>query len=136
MALAHTGRRFDAERAFLGAFLAFLALNAVGGMIYGLTGAKGVPTEWLAGSPFSDYRQPSLILGVVVGGTLVAAAVAVFARWPVARPLALASGAVLLGWIVIQLAMIGYVSWMQPAIAISAAVILALAVRLDRATGT
>lgn len=136
MALAHTRRRLDAQRAFLGALLAFIAVNAVGGMIYGLAGAEGVPAEWLQGSPFSSYRWPSLILGVVVGGALFAAAAAVFARSRLARPLALGAGAVLAVWIATQVAIIGYVSWMQPAIAISAVAILALAARVDRASGT
>ena len=63
----------------LGGLLAFGALNALGGGYYGLTGAVGVPTEWLEGSPFADYFVPSLILLVVVGGAFIVAAIAVFA---------------------------------------------------------
>src|SRR5690242_15281521 len=46
-------------RYLLGALLAFGALNAFGGGYYGLSGADGIPTEWLQGSPFSDYLVPS-----------------------------------------------------------------------------
>ena len=43
-----------AIRYSLGGLLAFGALNALGGAYYGLTGAVGVPTQWLEGSPFED----------------------------------------------------------------------------------
>jgi hypothetical protein len=39
----------------LDTLLTFIALNALGGGIYGLSGAVDVPTEWLAGSPFESY---------------------------------------------------------------------------------
>jgi hypothetical protein len=59
-----------------GCLLAFGALNAFGGGWYGLSGARGVPTEWLRGSPFRDYSVPSLLLLVVVGGSFLIAAIA------------------------------------------------------------
>lgn len=120
----------NAIRYTLGGLLAFGALNAFGGGWYGLSGAKAVPKEWLAGSPFNDYLIPSLILFVVVGGALLAAALAVFARWRNARLLAVLAGAVMLGWLVVQLSIIGYVSWMQPTTAAVAILILALALLL------
>ena len=104
-------------RTLLGALFAFGALNAFAGGYYGLSGADGVPREWLAGSPFSDYVVPSLVLFVVVGGALALAlaAIMVFRGHPLARAIACAAAAVLLAWIVVQVAIIGYVSWMQPA---------------------
>jgi energy-converting hydrogenase Eha subunit B len=102
-------------RTLLGALLAFGALNAFAGGYYGLSGAEGVPREWLAGSPFTDYSVPSLILFVVVGGTLALAAIMVFMRHRLARAGAFAATMILLGWIVVQVMIIGYVSWMQPA---------------------
>ena len=92
-----------------------------------MSGAKGVPTEWLEGSPFSGYFIPSLILFLVVGGSYLFAAVAVFTRIVVARRAAFASGAIVLAWLVVQVAMIGYVSWMQPATAIAGFFVLILA---------
>jgi hypothetical protein len=56
-------------RRSLGTLLAFMALNSIGGGIYGVAGAKGVPLEWLEGSPFRSYLLPSLILIFVVGGS-------------------------------------------------------------------
>lgn len=121
-------------RGGLVALLGFVALNAFGGGGYGLWGAEGVPTEWLQGSPFHDYFIPSLILFVGVGGSCALATVAVLRRFRLARPIALFAGAVLLGWIAVQVAIIGYVSWLQPAMVIAGLLIIALAMRgLDRA---
>jgi hypothetical protein len=116
-----------AIRYSLGALLAFGALNAFGGGYYGLSGASGVPTEWLEGSPFPDYFYPSLILLVVVGGSFLSAAIAVFAAFRIARIAAFAAGLVVLGWLVAQLAIIGYVSWMQPTTVIAGVSVLVLA---------
>jgi hypothetical protein len=114
----------------LGLLLAFGALNAFGGGYYGLSGAPGVPVEWLAGSPFENYFVPSVILFVVVGGTLAFAALAVLARFRVARPSAFIAGTIVLVWIIVQVAILGYVSWMQPATFIGGVVVLALAWQL------
>lgn len=70
----------------------------------------GVPLEWLAGSPFSDYFIPSLILFVIVGGALALAAIVVFAQFRLAPVSALFAGVIVLVWISVQLAIIGYVS--------------------------
>jgi hypothetical protein len=118
-----------AVRVTLGLLLAFGALNAFGGGYYGLSGAKGVPTEWLEGSPFTDYFIPSLILFFVVGGAFLIAAVAVFARLRSARLLAQGAAVIVLVWLAVQVTIIGFVSWMQPATALVALLILALASR-------
>jgi len=114
----------------LAALLAFGALNAFGGGWYGMAGAEGVPLDWLDGTPFADYFVPSLILFVVVGGSLLGAAVGVAAGVRRRRELALAASVVVLGWLAVQVALIGYVSWMQPATAAGAALALVLAARL------
>ncbi|HEX4933463.1 MAG TPA: hypothetical protein VFV33_09805, partial [Gemmatimonadaceae bacterium] len=94
--------------------------NAVGGGAYGLTGAEAIPRRWLEGSPFTSYVVPSLVLLIVVGGTQLVAAVVVARGAPVGRPASLAAAAILAGWIAVQVAVIGYVSWLQPAMAIAA----------------
>jgi hypothetical protein len=116
-----------AVRYALGGLLAFGALNAFGGGYYGMAGAKDVPREWLEGSPFDNYFIPSLVLFVVVGVSLLAAAIAVFAGLRLARRAALAAGFVVLGWITVETLVIGYVSWMQPATTMGALLILLLA---------
>lgn len=124
---AATGR--TAERAF-GLFLLLIAANAVAGGVYGMAGATDVPREWLRGSPFSTYLVPSLILLIVVGGTHALAGVAMLRGVGRSRALALAAGTVLLGWIGVQVAIIGYVSWLQPAMCVAALVTIVLATRL------
>jgi hypothetical protein len=104
----------------------------LGGGYYGLTGAAGVPTEWLEGSPFRDYFVPSLILLVVVGGSFIVAAIAVFARLRAARFAVFVAALVVLGWLTVQMAIIGYVSWMQPATAVAGVLVLILGSQLPR----
>ena len=122
-------------RSSLGALLAFGALNAFAGGYYGLSGADGVPRDWLAGSPFTDYFVPSLVLFVVVGGSLAAAAVLVLARSPHARVASSAASGIVLAWIAVQLAIIGFVSWMQPATIVAGVLALVLSL-VSGATGT
>lgn len=107
--------------------LAFVALNAFLGGYFGMSGAEGVPREWLDDSPFKDYFIPGLFLFVIVGGSFLSAAIAVFARSPRARLLAIGAAILVLAWLAAQLAIIGYVSWMQPATTIAAIIVLILA---------
>lgn len=90
------------------------AINALAGAWYAFGGSPGVPTEWLDGKPFDDYVLPGLILGSVVAGTQAAAGIALVRRWPRAKVLSRVASGVLVAWIVTQLAMIGYVSPLQP----------------------
>ena len=55
-----------------------------------------------------------VVLLVVVGGVMLWAAVAVFGNWRRCRSVALGAAGLVLCWIAVQVAMIGYVSWMQP----------------------
>jgi hypothetical protein len=111
----------------LGGLLAFGALNAFAGGYYGMSGAEDVPREWLEGSPFDDYFIPGLVLFLIVGGSMLAAAIAVFADLRIARLAALGAGLVVLAWLAVETLIVGYVSWMQPATTIGALVILLLA---------
>lgn len=113
----------------LGALLIFAAINAFGGGVYGLMGAPAVPREWLTGTPFDSYRIPSLVLFLVVGGAFAFAAFSVLTARTYARPATLAAAIIVLGWIIVQVTMIGYVSWMQPTTFATGLVILALGAR-------
>lgn len=86
------------------------------------------------GSPFSDYFIPSLILFAVVGGSFLAATVLVLAGRPHDRIAAGAAGVIVLVWLAAQVAIIGYVSWMQPATFVGGQLVFALACRLRRST--
>ncbi len=119
--------RSSAIRYGLGSLLVLVAINAFGGGYYGLSGAKGIPREWLAGSPFDSYVIPSLFLFLVIGGGFLAASIAVFSRDRTARTLSTLVGVVVLAWIAVQIAIIGYVSWMQPVTVIAGVLVLVLA---------
>jgi hypothetical protein len=119
-------------RILLAVLIAIIFINAVAGGYYGMTGAENVPIEWLKGSPFKSYFIPSLFLFVIIGGSCAIASVALFRNSQSQRFLSLICGFLLLGWIVIQLAIIGYVSWMQPAILISALIIIYFGTRLPK----
>jgi hypothetical protein len=110
----------------LGILLAFVGLNALGGGYYGMTGAKGIPLEWLEGSPFHNYFIPGLFLFVVVGGSSLIAAIAVLRQRRLARKLSFTCGAIILVWLAVQINVIGYVSWLQPTTAAMTILILFL----------
>ena len=118
----------DVNRYILGVLLAFLALNAFAGGYYGISGADGIPVEWLRGT-FSTYLIPGVVLFVVVGGSAALAAVALFANRERSFGLAKLAGWILAVWLAAQIAIVGFVSWMQPATAFLGLVILSLAYR-------
>jgi len=73
----------------------------------------GMSPDYLDGSPFPDFRVPGLFLAVVIGTANFASA---FALWRGARRaalLSLATGALLLAWIAIQTAIVGFRHWSQ-----------------------
>lgn len=108
-----------ALRIINGILLAFIALNAFGGGYYAMSGAPNVPIEWLAGSPFQSYYIPGLFLFLIVGGTCTFGAIILFRNSKNSRRVSLVCGSLLIAWIVAQVTIIGYVSWMQPAIFVS-----------------
>lgn len=116
----------------LGFLLVVLALNAFAGGYYGMAGAETVPTEWLKGSPFRGYFIPGLILFICVGGSSLIAAIAVFRRHRIARKAAYLCGIITLLWLTVQIAIIGYVSWMQPTTTVVALFILLLTWQLPK----
>jgi hypothetical protein len=113
----------------LAAIESLVAVNALGGMAYALGGAPGVPEEWLDDTPFGSYLVPGLYLGVVVGGSSLAAAYATIRDPRRARVAAFGSSAVMVSWIVAQVAVIGYRSALQPLLAATAVAVAHLAVR-------
>jgi hypothetical protein len=114
---------------------AVIAVNAVGGAIWGLSGAKNVPRQWLEGTPFDSYLIPSLVLLVGVGGGMTLAAVALLARHRFAPEITVAAGAILVGWITTQVLIIvpdGGFSWLQPIMFAAGLFIAGLGWRLRR----
>ncbi|MBK9688438.1 MAG: hypothetical protein IPO65_12065 [Saprospiraceae bacterium] len=119
----------------LGILLAFIAINAFGGGSYGMMSPKELPKEWLEGSPFSTFLIPSLILFVVVGGSHVTAAYYVLRNKNGAYNAALWAGLVLLVWILVQVTIIGFVSFLQPLMAGLAVVVLVITTQLKSRLG-
>jgi hypothetical protein len=113
-----------------------VALNAVGGGIYGLAGAAGVPVELLRGSPFQSYFWPSLILLVAVGGSMLTAALLMTLRPRLGALISVGAGLVLAGWIGVQIAIIGFMSWLQPTLFVVALVVIVLSVTSVRRGAT
>lgn len=116
----------------LAAILLVVALNAFGGGCYGLAGARDVPKEWLEDSPFRSYFLPSLVLLIVVGGSSLTAALLSFINHRLKIKAAFIAGIIMLLWIGVQLGFIGYVSWLQPAVALAGVITLVLAFYLHK----
>jgi len=114
-------------------FLAFLALGALGGAAFLVTSPDGSAMQWtlsmLDGSPFTDFFVPGLILGGLFGlGSLAVVAMGL-ARWRIAPFLAFALGCGQMIWIVVELAIIGQLSFLHPVCFGLGLIIAATAVR-------
>jgi hypothetical protein len=114
----------------------FLGVGAVAsgiGLIADPTGGLGMSTSVLADSPFSDFLVPGIILFLAVGVFPLVVAVSALrgAGWVGLGHIAV--GAVVLGWIVGEFVLLGYISWLQPAILVLGLAILMLALLNRRA---
>ncbi len=121
----------DKIRISLGLLLAVVSLNAFAGGYLGISGAKGVPIEWLNGSPFESYLIPGIILFVIVGGSFLFAAVVVLRKYSYGKIISIAASIILFIWLAVEIYIIGYVSWMQPATAVAGLLVLILALFLN-----
>ena len=126
----------DKIRISLGLLLAVVSLNAFAGGYLGISGAKGVPIEWLNGSPFESYLIPGIILFVIVGGSFLFAAVVVLRKYSYGKIISIAASIILFIWLSVEIYIIGYVSWMQPAIAVAGLLVLILAIFLNEPART
>ena len=90
-----------------------IGVAAAAGGIYLLAGAPGLAREWLRGTPFNTFFWPGLVLLVLVGGSLLAAAVLLLAEAHVGRLVSVEAGVVLLGWAGVLLTTVGYRHWLQ-----------------------
>lgn len=119
-------------RKSIGVLLLLIAINAFGGGYYAMSGADGVPLEWLHGSPFRNYFLPGLFLLIVIGGSSLFAALLVFRQHVAANTVTFICGAMILSWLIIQVSIIGYVSWMQPVTALITITILLLNYKIKK----
>lgn len=86
---------------------------AVGGGVYAMSGAPGWSREWLENTPFRSYVVPGVLVLVLVGGSMLAAAGLLLSSCSAAQMASLPAGVVLLGCVAAQFILIGYRHWMQ-----------------------
>jgi hypothetical protein len=101
--MKHTGIRIT-----LIVIEACIGLSAIGGGIALLRGAmdQWLPVAFLQGTPFNDYLIPGLVLTVVVGGGMLLAAATQFIAREWAVLLSAAMGLIMLGWEIVEGAII------------------------------
>ncbi|HTS15830.1 MAG TPA: hypothetical protein VMH24_09175 [Candidatus Sulfotelmatobacter sp.] len=100
------------------ALLALLGVGAVAGGVALVMEPDGsvmqFSTALLAGSPFTDYFVPGLILGGLFGVGSFAVAILGLRHQPLAPFLAFAIGCAQMIWIVVELAIIRELSFLHP----------------------
>ena len=100
------------------ALLVLLGIGAIAGGIALMSKPDGsvmqFPLSLLAGSPFTDYFFPGLILGGFFGvGSFIVAAIGL-RSWPIAPFIAFAIGCGQMIWIVVEFAIIKELSFLHP----------------------
>jgi hypothetical protein len=93
---------------FLFALLLLNGFGAIAGGIAVMRNAMPFPEVWLQATLFHSYFLPGLILFLAVGGSHFAAAYAIFRRHALAKRAAIFAGIVLTGWMIGELALIGF----------------------------
>src|SRR5687767_13191232 len=96
-----------AERILMTAIAVFIVVSAAAGAVGLIGGGLPFPLDWLAGTPFSSYAVPGLVLGGVVGGSALAASVLLVRGHPAGVAAALVAGLIQVGWIVGEVALVG-----------------------------
>ncbi len=89
-----------------------MSIGALGGGLALILGPHGeilpLPMTLLQGSPFNNYFVPGLIFFMVLGGGALLVAVLAWRHHSWAPALTLGVGAVLLIWMTVEIAIIGY----------------------------
>ena len=129
-------------RAGLVALEAFMAATAIWGAAFVV---PTIPLDWLQKgliTPFSDTTIPALALGVLCGGSALAALVGVILRPRLGALLSILSGALMIGFELVEILVVGFTpvmyptqfpAWLQPIYIILGAVVILLGERLWRA---
>lgn len=111
--------------------LAFMGVTAtVCGMLLIVTDGLGVDRTDLAESPFESFLIPGLILTFIVGGSHLVASLLLLTTKSSAFSAALASGAILIGWIIVEAIMIPSGRTLQGLILLYGLVETGLSIRL------
>jgi hypothetical protein len=105
----------------------FLGVTAVGGGVALLAGWISVPLSSLAGSPFSDYTVPAVLLTVVIGGSALLAARLVHLGTGAGLPASAIAGGAIIVFEIVEWSVIGF-AWLQAAYLAIGVLIVSLAV--------
>ncbi len=73
-----------------------------------------MPVALLKGSPFRSYFVPGLILFFAVGCLNTLAGFLTIAGYPNRRTASIWAALILMGWISVEVALLGYLHWAQP----------------------
>jgi len=112
----------------------FAAVSAIVGAVGLLVGYMNIPLSVLGGTAFADFTVPALLLGIIVGGSALAAAlVALFRLHGIQALVSAAAGCIMLGWMTVEVAMVGLVIWVQAAYFVVGLVMIGLAGLLELA---
>ncbi|RQG97907.1 hypothetical protein EA473_01555 [Natrarchaeobius chitinivorans] len=99
------------------ACLLFLGISAIGGggqFLLNPTGdIIGMPVDVLAGSPFTDFLLPGMILFTALGLFPLAVLYGLYTERRWAWPAAIMVGIALIVWIVVQGLIVGFGHWLQ-----------------------
>ncbi|HEX9038805.1 MAG TPA: hypothetical protein VF808_17620 [Ktedonobacterales bacterium] len=117
----------------------FAALSAFAGALGLVVGYMNIPLSVLSTTPFADFTIPALLLGFVVGGSALAAALialfgprfSVFGAWRFDALAAWIAGCIMVGWMLIEIAMIGMAIWVQTLYLVVGLVMMGLAIWLQ-----
>ena len=94
-----------------------VAVNAVFGGVGLMTSGMGMPTAWLAGTPFTTWVLPGVALLVLVAVPQLWGAWTAWRRHRLAPLVAMAVGGALSAWIIVQIALLQQYFFLQPIIA-------------------
>ena len=90
-----------------------LGAAAVAGGAYAMAGGGRISREWLRATSFRSSFWPGLVLLVVCGGSLLAAAALLTADAHNGRLVSVEAGVVLVGWAGAMFSALGYRHWSQ-----------------------
>ncbi len=129
--LSHQGRRTRQQiwvtRTLISLELVIGLTALACGPLLILTDGLGMNRVELDGTPFSSFVVPGLVLGAVVGGSLLVGGVALWKQAHWGPMLALFAGCVLLGWILAEIAWIDAGRGLQSVILVGALIAVSLA---------
>lgn len=104
----------DADRIWLMALEIFMGLMAVACGVILAAGVAGevldMQLHLLDGTPFGSFLIPGIILAVAVGGSQLVAAYGLWRRSAWGMTASLVSGAILMGWIVGEVTLLGWIA--------------------------